>query len=1199
MADQVLGMSVALALLTGTTRTASAQPWHYESEYFEVTTEVVTPHVKWAKPYFGGPVRALFIGPRANQRDTVELAQRLDLELDAIGTWTREAFSAPEDRQRPVGFSPEEFEPSALEKLNRPHDVIVVGNVLWKGLPERVQAVIVRKLEAGTGLVLTYHSEGRTEELNGVLESPPGADETRFITTGIPFTATPAWKGFESNEQAAESLVTLRQFGRGRVVLLNFGESSLFTYLTPSTDTREIWYISHPWHLEYYLSLTAKAVLFAANKEPDVLIKRIGIGDNPAKELPLVKATGVDKAGVRVELSGAAPRQRLSVELTVRDVSGAVVYTDNTTATAQAAFGIPVGSLKGGTHFAEIVLRTGAKCVNWGTAAFTVDRPVTLGEVTANTHSARPGETVQFEVPLSAPAPTGSRVEWEMRDSLGRIAGRRQTDLETGAASARVDFALADPVANLLVVETTLLVGGASWSRVYAWLPVALPYPRDEFSFAMWGDWPRSMGTTWNTIRQSLYRLGVDTLELGGGLSCPLANLRLLHLRRIGTHPGELKEEDLVRVPCLSDPKHLKRVEELLTAETEAITRSGGSCITLGDDSLLGYTDICVSPHCLADLRVYLREQYGTLERLNSQWGTEFADWSEVTPTTLDKAKEHDQPSRWFDHRMHMESVYAGLHQFAREAAETVNPLIRVGCDGLIGSDSRNGYDPWKMSRAVTLWNVYPAWLHADDEWVLHLMSMECLRSFQRPGTYSGLWYGGYARIWRFEEGERWLPWYALLHQLNSVWWFKAFSDATHTVQEDALAGDLRPFRVFEASAEIVREIKRGPGKLLLGTRRDNCGIAVLYSQPSLHAVTYEAPPDIDSSPITYGHKTYTRAVAAGLKLLEDLGLQYDMVSYASLDEGILRGSDYRVLMLPTALAVSRQSRDEIARFVESGGTVIADVRPGRRDGHGRVIEDPAWDVMFGVAPTAPESSMQAEPRVTRRGSGAVVLLNSWYRDYKSDSADGTALRTAVGQLLPEASAKPWARLEVNGRDGRFEGELVTFSDGEARYVCALRDHSPRLETQRLCVSLPKGFHVYNMRTGEYAGVVRRVESVLGAGEPLLLALLPYRVVGPRIRLDRADCCSGDVVRGAVELQTRRTGHGRHVVHMSVTGPTGTSLTHYAQNIELRGDSANFSIPLALSDPVGRWRIECRDVATGTRAAQTFECRAPVGSGAR
>jgi hypothetical protein len=52
--------------------------------YDTMTAEIATPHVTWAKPLPGGPVRTLVVCPRWYQRETIELAQRLDLDCQTV-----------------------------------------------------------------------------------------------------------------------------------------------------------------------------------------------------------------------------------------------------------------------------------------------------------------------------------------------------------------------------------------------------------------------------------------------------------------------------------------------------------------------------------------------------------------------------------------------------------------------------------------------------------------------------------------------------------------------------------------------------------------------------------------------------------------------------------------------------------------------------------------------------------------------------------------------------------------------------------------------------------------------------------------------------------------------------------------------------------------------------------------------------------
>ena len=53
----------------------------FEAPY---TLEIETPHVKWARPLAGGPIRLLAVPTVSEGRTLIELAQRLSLELTTV-----------------------------------------------------------------------------------------------------------------------------------------------------------------------------------------------------------------------------------------------------------------------------------------------------------------------------------------------------------------------------------------------------------------------------------------------------------------------------------------------------------------------------------------------------------------------------------------------------------------------------------------------------------------------------------------------------------------------------------------------------------------------------------------------------------------------------------------------------------------------------------------------------------------------------------------------------------------------------------------------------------------------------------------------------------------------------------------------------------------------------------------------------------
>src|SRR5690606_13838412 len=75
--------------------------------------------------------------------------------------------------------------------------------------------------------------------------------------------------------------------------------------------------------------------------------------------------------------------------------------------------------------------------------------------------------------------------------------------------------------------------------------------------------------------------------------------------------------------------------------------------------------------------------------------------------------------------------------------------------------------------------------------------------------------------------------------------------------------------------------------------------------------------------------------------MLQDIGLQYRVLSYAELSDNVLVDQKYRVLILPHSVALSDAEIDAVRQFIAAGGMVLADRKPGVLDEHCRVRE--AW----------------------------------------------------------------------------------------------------------------------------------------------------------------------------------------------------------------------------------------------------------------
>ena len=75
--SRLAGVLLAVALLSASVCSAAPARTHYDRAFYTPSEGVVTPHIPWAKPYARAPVRVLFLIHRQNQREVIELAQRL------------------------------------------------------------------------------------------------------------------------------------------------------------------------------------------------------------------------------------------------------------------------------------------------------------------------------------------------------------------------------------------------------------------------------------------------------------------------------------------------------------------------------------------------------------------------------------------------------------------------------------------------------------------------------------------------------------------------------------------------------------------------------------------------------------------------------------------------------------------------------------------------------------------------------------------------------------------------------------------------------------------------------------------------------------------------------------------------------------------------------------------------------------------
>jgi len=1094
----------------------------YEPEFDRVDMSYVTPHTPWAKPYYAGKIRALILAVRVAHRDTVELAQRLEMDFDVINAFSRSKLGGTEAGRYdvPVACSEAEQRLKLDEFLKKDYDVMIIGKMNADAVPKELQDKIRDKVKAGMGLVISHISADEKAAapswVLGAKECLP--EEAEQICAGLPFAVLDGWDEYKTAKEASAKMVKCRTLGKGRIVTFRISaapKSRFCGYLVPApAKFREEIKL---WPVDYYISLAARAVTWASGCPPDGKAE-----------------ISVNKDSLAVKIDGLKDRWD-EIELKARDAWGAEVYRRS-----GKELTYPLPDMAGGEYVADAIIRKGGKTLNWASTVFKIEKDNQIKSLEAVPKGVKPGEEYAAGVKLAGNIKEPCVLEIQVLDMQGRLINQAKEELAVGRDSAEAKWRMDDPLSNLVRIRATLLAGGKIQSRAETYLPVNQPYPRDDFGFVCWD--LMSPEYSMYYARAELVKLGVDSFYGARRYSQawvpatagfhPIPYMTRYAISR--TTPGPRYE----RVPCLSDPEYIKNEQEKIRKCAEETSMFGPAGYSLGDENDLSLNDheVCFSPHCREAFREYVKKIYGgKLEAVNAEWGMTNTSWATLEPAPLWEAQAKKQPARWVDFRMSMEDVFVKIHQMGAETVKAVDKDGLVGFDGGFDITSFTGYDWWKLSRILDIWGTYPDHLQA-----------EILRSFHRPTARTGRWYGGYITITRFNEFAQWEPWYDLFHEMNNAWWFNIIGgdDGGPQAEDTMNPASFKPFPILASTAAEIREIKAGIGKLLLGCRRDADGVAILYSQASLHAATFYG----------LGHKPPDSQLDF-VRMLEDLGYSYRFVSYDQVKEEILEKENWRLLVLPCAVALSAAEREQIRKFAAKGGRILADDIPGIYDEHGKEADDPAWRALI---------------------DNEVKMIGGTIRNYRRNASCGNAMRQYMLEALQGMGIEPEIKLKT-GKSEVYGGELAVFKDGKATYLGLLRDHTPAQVVQKAEIILSQPGFIYDMRHGKCLGNSNVIKTDLKAGQAGLWGVLPDKAGELRL------VAKSEATPGAKVPYNIAVGDAyRHVVRIDVVDGKGNPRPEYGQNLECRNGKAEGILPLALNDARGIWTITARDIVSGS-----------------
>jgi len=1155
----------------------------------DITANLVTPHVPWAKHWAQGKLRVFFITPfNGAAREVAEVWQRADIEVFGETTPSTYELGRTQGCFRDVeGTAPEEkAERLALKLTQARYDVFVVGNVQWTALPPRVQYLMLKQVADGAGLVVVF-PQGLREEL----ARHPLEQDREWIAAGVPLRALPffadsagALATLAEEESLDRRVVTTYAAGKGRVALLDYGVEHRFE---PCTGGQGLtppgpFTFASPTYYEYYTGLVLRVILWAGAKTPDV---RLAL---PTRE-PLAASTDTPTS-VTVALHLAdRPPAALRLAWTLKDRWGEEEGRGELAPLAQAgraAATLDLPPLKAGVHFLDLLVDSERGREDWGTMAVVAPSPVELRGLAAR----RVGEGLDrfaLSGEMLGEPPTGTELEVTAMDNYDRVLGSVSEPLPPGRFEQEVKLPTGGlVVSRCLRLRARLVVG----PRVLAEEEVALAAPRpvqDEYPVCMWGMMPGYVG---HLAAQRLRELGFNLV-----LGAPTADFaRNLALHDLGHIPYCTR---LYERPNFTDAAGIADTMKSLAGKGRELGPYRPHVYSLGDENAIP-GDLGVLEEDRPFLREFLRERYGDdLTALNEAWGTQFTAWEAVEALSSAQARETGKFTAYHDLMCFREQLYAQRHKDCKAAIQSTDPEARVGAEGSEEGDlelTTDGLDFWGPYRQVR-YNTL-------------------LRSVAPRDLVRGNWFGGY-RSQRTDP--RLLPeflWSALFDGNNLIQYF-----ALATL-ETLFTTDYSLTYYNQWYWDDFQAILDGPAQLSQRADYDYDAVALLHSQASVHMNDMEGGPG-----------RYAQAHTALLQALGEAWLQHYYVTDRHPDD--VNGRGIKLLFLPCGRALSDEVCAALRRFVEAGGVLVADVRPAVTDEHCRAREASALADLFGVrmggrpAPVSGACEITGEvswsggkltlagPRLEAVvadgsvataagkalgtvegpvvvcnpvGQGLAVLLNFGVEAYETRPPAAREPLVALVRALSEAAGvTPLVR--ALGRDGRPlpDCRLARFRYGDTTLHGVLLGASHDGPTEAV-LRFAGPAHLYDTLAGAYLGRTDQARLRLEPGHGRILCALPEKLESLRLQTPRTTR-AGTAMAVRVGLSGAA---GRHLVRLHAIGPDGARRRYYDRSVTVQSSRGETVVPFAVNDAPGQWTLEAHEVATGVGAKATVELMA-------
>jgi hypothetical protein len=126
-------------------------------------------------------------------------------------------------------------------------------------------------------------------------------------------------------------------------------------------------------------------------------------------------------------------------------------------------------------------------------------------------------------------------------------------------------------------------------------------------------------------------------------------------------------------------------------------------------------------------------------------------------------------------------------------------------------------------------------------------------------------------------------------------------------------------------------------------------------------------------------------------------------------------------------------------------------------------------------------------------------------------------------------------------------------------------------------VTLPRSYHIYDLRSGKYLGTPRSFDTKLRWGRAAFYLASPYQLKGLKVALSSARPKPGEAVTATISLPVPARDKAKQAVYVEVFTPDGEQPLWGRYVKMLEGGKAQVQVPVAYNDTPGTWRVKATE----------------------